>query len=57
VSSSCYKNGEREISIIIIKHFYLKKWTTAQIKTELDEVHEAPALKTVYFWINKFKTG
>jgi len=43
----------------VIKHFYLKKWTAAQIKTELDEVHgdSAPALKTVYFWSNKFKRG
>jgi len=41
----------------VIKHFYLKKWTAAQIKAELDEVHgdSAPALKTVYFWINEFK--
>jgi len=43
----------------VIKHFYLKKWTAAQIKAELDEVHEdsASALKTVYFWINEFKRG
>jgi len=42
-----------------IKHFYLKKWTAAQIKAELDEVHGdfAPALNTVYFWINEFKRG
>jgi len=35
----------------VIKHFYLKKWTAAQIKAELDEVHgnSAPTLKTVYF--------
>jgi len=39
---------------VVIKHFYLKKWTVAQIKAELDEVHgdSAPALKTVHFWIN-----
>ena len=43
----------------VIKHFYLKKWMAAQIKTELDEVHgdSAPALKMVYFWINEFKRG
>lgn len=43
----------------VIKHFYLKKWTAAQIKAELDEVHgdSAPALKTIYFWINEFKRG
>ncbi|KMQ87583.1 mariner transposase [Lasius niger] len=43
----------------VIKHFYLKKWTAAQIKAELHEVHgdSAPALKTVYFWINEFKRG
>ena len=41
----------------VIKHFYLKKWTAAQIKAELNEVHgnSAPALKTIYFWINEFK--
>jgi len=41
----------------VIKYFYLKKWTAAQIKAELDEVYgdSAPALKTVYFWINEFK--
>jgi len=55
--SSCRKNGERRIAVI--KHFYLKKWTVAQIKAELDEVHgdSALALKTVYFWINEFKRG
>nr|XP_033774750.1 histone-lysine N-methyltransferase SETMAR-like [Geotrypetes seraphini] len=43
----------------VIKHFYLKKWTAAQIKFELDEVRgdSAPALKTIYFWINEFKRG
>jgi len=43
----------------VIKHFYLKKWTAAQIKAELDEVHgdSTPALRTVYFWINEFKKG
>jgi len=43
----------------VIKHFYLKKWTATQIKAELNEVHEnsAPALKTIYFWINEFKRG
>jgi len=43
----------------VIKHFYLKKWTAAQIKAELNEVHgnSVPALKTIYFWINKFKRG
>jgi len=43
----------------VIKHFYLKKWTAAQIKAELDEVHgdSAPTLKIVYFWINEFKRG
>jgi len=43
----------------VIKHFYLKKWTAAQIKVELNEVHgnSAPALKTIYFWINEFKRG
>ena len=32
----------------MIKHSYLKKWTAAQIKAELDEVHgdTAPTLKT-----------
>jgi len=43
----------------VIKHFYLKKWTVAQIKAELNEVHgnSAPALKIIYFWINEFKRG
>ena len=43
----------------VIKHFYLKKWTAAQIKAELNEVHgnSAPTLKTIYFWINEFKRG
>ena len=43
----------------MIKHFYLKKWTTAQIKAKLEEVHgdSAPAFKTIYFWIKKFKRG
>ncbi|CAK9827513.1 Histone-lysine N-methyltransferase SETMAR [Anthophora retusa] len=43
----------------VIKHFYLKKWTAAQTKAELDEVHgdSAPSLKTIYFWINEFKHG
>jgi len=43
----------------VIKHFYLKKWTAAQIRAELDEVHGdfAPALKTVYFWFNELKRG
>ncbi|XP_018053801.1 PREDICTED: histone-lysine N-methyltransferase SETMAR-like, partial [Atta colombica] len=33
--------------------------TSAQIKAELNEVHgnSAPALKTIYFWINEFKRG
>ena len=43
----------------VIKYFYLKKWTAAQIKAELDDVHgnSAPALKTIYFWMNDFKRG
>ena len=43
----------------VIKHFHLKGWTAAQIKSELDDVHagSAPALKTIYFWINEFKRG
>lgn len=43
----------------VIKHFYLKKWTAAQIKAELDAVHgkSAPVKKTIYFWINEFKRG
>jgi len=38
----------------VIKHFYLMKWTATQIKAELNQVYgdSAPALKTVYFWIN-----
>ena len=36
----------------VIKHFYLKKWTAAQIKAELGEV-TASTLKTVYYWIEK----
>lgn len=49
------KNGFRAV----VKHFYLKNWTAAQIKAELDEVHgeSAPALMTVYLWINEFKRG
>ncbi|KAL6268304.1 hypothetical protein P5V15_001425 [Pogonomyrmex californicus] len=41
------------------KDEFRAKWTAAQIKAELDEVYEdsAPALKTVYFWINEFKRG
>ncbi|XP_014486145.1 PREDICTED: histone-lysine N-methyltransferase SETMAR-like [Dinoponera quadriceps] len=43
----------------VIKHFYLRKWTAAGIKAELDDVHgeSAPALKTIYFWMNEFKRG
>lgn len=43
----------------MIKHLYLKNWTAAQIKAELDEVHggSAPALKMVYSWINEFQRG
>ena len=32
---------EKEDFRAVIKHFYLKKWTAAQIKAELDEVHGA----------------
>ena len=41
----------------VTKNFYFKKWTAAQAKAELDEVHGdiAPTLKTVYFPINDFK--
>ena len=50
---------EKEEFHAVIKHFYLKKWSAAKIKAELDEVRAdaAPTLKTVYFWINKFKRG
>ena len=50
---------EKEEFRAVIKHFYLKKWTTAQIKAKLDEVHgdTAPTLKTVHFWINELKRG
>ena len=50
---------EKEEFRAVIKHFYLKKCTAAQIKAELDEVHgnTVPMLKTVYFWINEFKRG
>jgi len=43
----------------VIKCFYLKKWTAAQIKAKLNEVHgdSSSALKTIYFWINEFKRG
>ncbi|XP_049521685.1 histone-lysine N-methyltransferase SETMAR-like [Dermacentor silvarum] len=43
----------------VIKHFYLKHWTAAQIKAKLSEVHgdSAPSLKTIYYWINEFKRG
>jgi [histone H3]-lysine36 N-dimethyltransferase SETMAR len=43
----------------VIKHFVLKNWTAAQIKTELEEVHgtNAPSFKTIYYWINEFKHG
>jgi len=42
-----------------VKHFYLKKWTAAQTKAELNEVHgnSAFTLKVIYFWINEFKRG
>ena len=42
---------EKEEFRAVIKHFYLKKWTAAQIKAELDEVHgdTTSTLKTVYF--------
>ena len=41
----------------VIKHFYLKKWTAAQIEAELDEVHGDPALtlKTVFGLQRKMK--
>lgn len=41
----------------IINYIYLKKWTAAQIKAQLEEVHgnSAIALRTIYFWIDKFK--
>ena len=50
---------EREEFPAVIKYFYLKEWTAAQIKAELDAVHgkSAPSLHTVYSWINKFKRG
>ena len=40
----------------VVKHFYLKKWTVAQIKVELGEVHgdTETTLKTIYFLINEF---
>ena len=40
-------------------HFYLKKWTAAQIKAELNKVYRGTAvtLKIIYFWINEFKRG
>ena len=42
----------------VIKHFYLKKWTAAQIKAEFDTVHHgASTLETINFWINEFKSG
>ena len=43
----------------VIKHFYFKKWTAAQIKAALDEVHGeiAPPLNSVYFWIDEFQRG
>ena len=46
---------EKEEFRAVIKHFYFKKWTAAQIIAELDEVHgdTSPTLKTVYFWIEK----
>ena len=39
----------------VVKHFYLKKWTVAQIKVELGEVHgdTETTLKTIYFLINE----
>ena len=50
---------EKEKFRAVTKHFHLKKWTAAQIKAELDQVHgdTAPTLMPVYFWINEFKTG
>lgn len=50
---------EKEEFRAVIKHFYFKKWTAAQIKAELNEVHgdSVSALKTVYFRINEFKRG
>ena len=43
----------------VIKHFYLKGKTPKEIKAELDDVHgtSAPAFKTIYNWVNKFKRG
>jgi len=55
VSAKMEKNEFRAV----IKHFYLKKWTAAQIKAELNEIHgnSTPVLKTIYFSINEFKRG
>lgn len=43
----------------VIKHFHLKGLTPYEIKNELDSVHgtSAPALATVYNWVNEFKRG
>ena len=50
---------EKEEFSAVINHFYLKKWTAAQINAELDEFHgdTTLTLKTVYFCINEFKRG
>lgn len=43
-------NGNRRFHAVI-KHFCIKQWTAAHIKTEFDAVREtfAPILKTIYF--------
>lgn len=55
--SRCHKDEQKFRAVI--KHFYLKTSTAAQIKTELDEVYgdPAPASKTVCDWINAFQRG
>ena len=43
----------------VIKHFYLKGFSSKQIKEELDLVHgqSAPSFATIYNWVNEFKCG
>ena len=54
-----FRKMEKSEFRAVIKHLYLKGLTPNKIKAELDEVHDtsAPALATVYNWINVFERG
>lgn len=46
---------EKDEFLAVIKHFHIKQWTAAQIKSDAVYGNSAATLKTIYFWINEFK--